>query len=322
MRVVVIGGTGHTGTYLVPRLIEAGYDVAVISRQQRPRYPVDGITGQAAWERVKWVEMDRAREEASGEFGMRVAALEPDVVIDMICYQPDSARQLVEGLRGRVQLLIHCGTIWAGGASLQVPSTESEPRRPICDYGKRKAAIEEYLLDEARRGGLPVTVLRPGHMVGRGWVPVNPAANFNPQVYSELARGNAVCLPNLGMDTLHHVHCDDVAQAFMLALANRSAAVGETFNVVSPSALTLRGYAEAVAGWFGKVANLSFHPWEEWKKSASDEDARVTGDHILHSSCCSIRKARKALGYQPRYTSLEAVKESLTWLIQNGRIEA
>ena len=321
MRVAVIGGTGHTGTYLIPRLIEACYEVSVISRQQGPRYPAAGIGAQAAWKRVQWIEMDRVREEKSGKFGMRVTALEPDVVIDMICYELESARQLVEALRGRVRLLIHCGTVWASGASLHVPSTESEPRRPICDYGKRKAAIEEYLLGEARQGGLPATVLRPGHMVGSGWVPVNPVANFNPKIYSDLARGRPTALPNLGMETLHHVHCDDVAQAFMLAIAKWGAAVGEVFNVVSPSALTLRGYAEVVAGWFGKPANLSFLSWEKWKETASEDDAKVTWDHLLHSSCCSIEKARAVLGYQPRHTSLEAVKESLAWLIQNGRIE-
>jgi nucleoside-diphosphate-sugar epimerase len=321
MKVAVIGGTGHTGTYLIPRLIEAGYEVVVVSRQKRRHYQVDDSIGQTAWERVEWVEMDRGNSESSGDFGSRVAALEPDVVIDMICYQLESARQLVDALRDRIQLLIHCGTIWASGPSLQVPSSESDPRRPICDYGRRKAAIEEYLLDEARRGGLAVTVLRPGHMVGQGWIPVNPVANFNPQVYSDLARGKDICLPNLGMETLHHVHCDDVAQAFMQVLANWNGALGEVFNVVSPSALTLRGYAEALADWFGKPAKLSLQPWEEWKKTASEEDAKVTWDHILHSSCCSIEKAQRVLGYQPRYTSLEAVKESLSWLIQNGRVE-
>lgn len=321
MRVVLIGGTGHTGTYLVPRLIEAGHDVTVISRQPHPRYPADGIGSQSAWERVQWVEMDRDQADAAGDFGSRVVALKPDVVIDMICYQPDSARQLAEALCGRIQLLVHCGSVWASGASLHVPSTESEPRRPICDYGRRKAEIEEYLLAEARRGNLPATVLRPGHMVGRGWVPINPVANFNPQVYSALAMGKEVSLPNLGMETLHHVHCDDVAQAFVLALENRNAAVAEAFNVVSASALTLRGYAEAVAGWFGKPANLSFLPWEEWKNGASEEDAAMTWDHLLHSSCCSIEKARRILGYQPRYTSLEAVKDSLDWLIRNGSVK-
>ena len=107
MKVVVVGGTGHTGTYLIPKLIEAGYDVAVISRQQQPRYPTDGIGVQSAWERVQWVEMDRAEMDAAGDFGAQVVALKPDVVIDMICYQPDSARHLAESLRGRVQLLIH-----------------------------------------------------------------------------------------------------------------------------------------------------------------------------------------------------------------------
>jgi nucleoside-diphosphate-sugar epimerase len=321
MRVVVIGGTGHAGTYLIPRLIEAGHEVTLISRNRHPRYEPEGPLGRAAWERVQWVGMDRAKAEAAGEFGMSVAAIEPDVVIDMICYQPESARHLVEALRGHIQLLIHCGSTWASGASLHAPSTEDEPRRPICDYGRRKAAIEEYLLDEARRTGLPVTVMRPGHMVGRGWVPVNPAANFNPQVYSDLVIGKGVCLPNLGMETLHHVHADDVAQAFMQTLGNWRGAVGESFNVTSASALTLRGYAEALADWFGNPAQLSFLPWDEWKKDVSEEDSAATWDHILHSSCCSIEKARRTLDYQPRYTSLQAIKESLAWLVQNGRIE-
>jgi uncharacterized protein YbjT (DUF2867 family) len=38
MRVVVIGGTGHVGTYLVPHLVEAGYDVICISRGWRDPY--------------------------------------------------------------------------------------------------------------------------------------------------------------------------------------------------------------------------------------------------------------------------------------------
>jgi nucleoside-diphosphate-sugar epimerase len=320
MRVVVIGGTGHTGVYLVPRLVEAGYEVAVISRQQRRRYEPDGPVGRAAWERVQWVEMDRPESEAVGEFGMSVAALEPDIVIDMICFRQESAQQLVDALLGRIQLLAHCGTIWAGGPSLQVPSTESEPRRPICDYGRRKAEIEEYLLDEARRAGFPAVILRPGHIVGRGWVPVNPAANFNPQVYSDLAQGKGLALPHLGLETLHHVHADDVAQAFMLTLANWGGAVGEAFNITSESALTLRGYAEGLADWFGKPAQLAFLGWDDWKKTVSDEDAAATWDHILHSSCCSIEKARRILGYEPRYTSLEAIKESVTWLIQNGKV--
>jgi nucleoside-diphosphate-sugar epimerase len=50
------------------------------------------------------------------------------------------------------------------------------------------------------------------------------------------------------------------------------------------------------------------------------EDAAATWDHIAHSPCCSIEKARRLLGYEPRYDSLQAVCESLQWLIANGRL--
>ncbi|HEX4215236.1 MAG TPA: NAD-dependent epimerase/dehydratase family protein, partial [Candidatus Dormibacteraeota bacterium] len=38
MRVVVIGGRGHIGTYLVPRLVERGHEVVNVSRGERQPY--------------------------------------------------------------------------------------------------------------------------------------------------------------------------------------------------------------------------------------------------------------------------------------------
>ncbi|HEY3880184.1 MAG TPA: NAD-dependent epimerase/dehydratase family protein [Trebonia sp.] len=37
-RVVVIGATGHIGTYLVPRLVDRGHEVIAISRGARGPY--------------------------------------------------------------------------------------------------------------------------------------------------------------------------------------------------------------------------------------------------------------------------------------------
>jgi uncharacterized protein YbjT (DUF2867 family) len=37
-RIVVIGATGHVGTYLVPRLVRAGHDVVALSRGEREHY--------------------------------------------------------------------------------------------------------------------------------------------------------------------------------------------------------------------------------------------------------------------------------------------
>jgi nucleoside-diphosphate-sugar epimerase len=312
MRVIVIGGTGHIGTYLTPRLVEDGHQVINISRGRREPYQPN-----SAWREVRRVTMDRAAEEAAGTFGPRIRELQADAIVDITCYTPASARHLVEALRGSVRHFLHCGTIWVHGPIVKGPIAEDEPRKPFGDYGCRKAEIESYLLAEAQ-AGFPVSVLHPGHLVGPGWAPVNPAGNFNPQVFADLAAGREVALPNLGNETLHHVHADDVAQAFVQALRHWPAAVGESFHVVSPAALTLRDYAETVASWFHQPAKLRLLPWEEWRQTVSERDAEVTGNHIAHSSNCSIEKARRLLEYRPRFSSAAAVREALSSLIVTG----
>lgn len=312
-RVVIIGGSGHVGTYLVPRLVEAGFDVVNVSRGERKPYQL-----HAAWKDVRTVQADRDSEEKAGTFGRKISDLKPDIVVDMICFTPDSAKHLVDALRGQVQHFLSCGTIWVHGSSVEVPATELQPRRPFGAYGVQKAAIEALLLDEARRSGFPATIAHPGHIVGPGWAPLNPAGHFNPKVFTTLARGEELALPNFGMETVHHVHADDIAQMFMLAIANWSSSVGEAFHTVSPAAISLRGYAEAMAAWFGREPNLVFLPWPEWKARQTEEEATATWEHIYRSPNSSIAKAQRLLGYQPRYSSLEAVYESVTWLIEKG----
>ena len=313
MKIVIIGGTGHIGTYLVPRLVERGHEVVCVARGARDPYTASG-----AWRSVGRVSIDRAKEEKAGSFGGKIAAMRPDAVIDLICFTLASAAHIVEALRGKVQHFLSCGTIWVHGHSTVVPTTEEEPRKPFGDYGIWKADIERFLLGEARLRGFPATILHPGHIVGPGWVPLNPAGNFNPKVFETIASGGELTLPNLGLETVHHVHADDVAQAFCRALERRSAAVGESFHVVSPAALTLRGYAERVSQWFAVEPRLSFLPWDQWKATVSAEDAAATWDHIAHSPCCSIDKARRMLGYEPRFTSLEAVRESVAALMDRS----
>lgn len=315
MRVVVIGGTGHIGTYLVPRLVQAGHDVQVVSRGQRAPY-----SSSEMWTAVGTITIDRDAAEQDGSFGTRIADLEPDVVIDLTCFTPASAEPLVAALRGRVRHFLHCGTIWVHGPSSCVPTTEDQPRRPIGSYGKDKAAIEEYLLGQAQRDGFPATIVHPGHITGRGWVPVNPAGNVNPAVFQQLADGQRVALPHRGMETVQHVHADDVAQLFVAAIAHRSVSIGESFHAVAATSLTLRGYAEAVAGWFGRPASLEFLPWAQWSAQTDQQDALITEDHLSHSPHCSIAKARGLLGFQPRYTSLEAVRDAVDAMVTAGQL--
>ena len=119
---------------------------------------------------------------------------------------------------------------------------------------------------------------------------------------------------------LHHVHADDVAQAFERALS-RPAVIGASFHVVAEQAMTLRGLAAGVAGWFGREPVLEFTDWAEFERRAGAEHAETTRQHPDRSIAASIGRAREVLGYAPRYSSLDALHEALAWLVANGQAD-
>ena len=314
-RVVVIGATGHIGSYLVPRLIRAGYEVVAVSRSERMPYH-----DVPEWRAVERLTVDRDAEEADGTFGARIAALRPDAVVDLICFTPESARQLVDALRPTRPLMLHCGTIWVHGRTFRVPVTEDEPRTGYDEYGEGKVAIEALLQRETIAGGVPSVVLHPGHICGPGWPVITPAGNLDPDVWRRLATGEPLALPALGLGVLNHVHADDVAQAFERALT-RPAAIGASFHVVAEQAMTSRGLAAGVAAWFGRDPVLDLVDWTEFEQRVGSAYAEVTRAHIERGIAASIDRARAVLGYAPRYSSLDALHESLRWLVANGQVD-
>jgi nucleoside-diphosphate-sugar epimerase len=313
-RIVVIGATGHVGTYLVPRLVRAGHEVVALSRGEREPY-----VPAPEWRAVERVTADREAEDAAGAFGERIAALAPDAVVDMLCFTPESASRLLDALRPTRPLLLHCGSIWVHGPVARVPVTEDEPRTAYGEYGTGKAAIEALLQRETVAGGVPSVVLHPGHISGP-WPSITPAGNLDLDVWRRLAAGQPLALPGLGLGVLHHVHGDDVAQAFERALT-RPAAIGSSFHVVSEQAMTLRGLAAGVAGWFGREPVLEFVEWAEFERRVGAGHAEATREHVARSIAASIDRAREVLGYRPRFSSLDALHESLRWLADNGRVD-
>ena len=314
-RVVVIGATGHIGSYLVPRLVRAGHEVVAVTRGEREPHhePVE-------WQAVERVTADRDAEDAAGTFGARIAGLRPDAVVDLICFTPESVRQLVDALRPTRPLLLHCGTIWVHGRAARVPLTEDEPRTAYGDYGLGKVAIEALLHRETMSGGVPSVVLHPGHISGAGRRAINPAGNLDADVWRRLAVGEPVALPTLGTGVLNHVHADDVAQAFERALT-RPSAIGSSFHVVAEQAMTCRGLATGVAGWFGREPVLDLVDWAEFEHRVGAEQATMTREHIERGIAASITRARSVLDYAPRYSSLEALHESLRWMVEHDQAD-
>lgn len=322
MKIVVIGGSGHIGSFLVPRLVRAGYEVINISRGSRPPY-----ADVPEWQQVRQVTADREHEELEGVFGDRIAGLGADVVVDLICFTLESATALVNRLRGETAHLLHCGSIWRHGVSLKLPITEGSDSaggpsaaEPTDDYGIRKRDIARMLKEETASGGLATTSIHPGHIVGPGWFPIGPLGNLDPGVWPVIASGRTLKVPGSGTELMHHVHADDVAQAFEKAILNRDAAAGEDFTIVAPTALTVRGYVRIAASWFGQDPHMETVSWEEFRRITTPEFADSSWAHLSRNHCMSIHKAASLIGYAPGYEPEQAIRESLQWLISNGQL--
>ena len=198
--------------------------------------------------------------------------------------------------------------------------TEDEPRTAFGTYGTGKAEIETLLHQETQAGGLPTVVLHPGHISGPGWPVITPAGNLDPVTWTRLATGQPLALPDQGLGVLHHVHADDVAQAFERALTQPKA-IGASFHVVAEQAMTQLGLAAGAAQWFGREPVLDFVGWEEFTRRAGAEHAETTREHTIRSITASIARAREVLGYAPRYNALDALREALAWLVANGEAD-
>lgn len=316
MRVVVVGGSGHVGTFLVPRLVRAGHEVITISRGGRTGY-IESLE----WQQVQQVVADRQHQDAEGVFGDTVAKLRPDVVVDLVCFTVESATALVERLRGEISHLLHCGSLWRYGPSTGAPIAEGEDTAPVGEYGTQKDRIARMLKAETRAAGLATTSLHPGHIVGPGWAPIGPVGNLDPAVWQTLSAGRPLRVPGLGAELMHHVHADDVAQAFDQAIAHPDTATGQDFNIAAPTALNVRGLAHEAARWFGQTAQLETVSWDQFRATTTDEHAQLSWEHLHRSHCLTIDKAQRLLGYTPAYTPEAAVLESVRWLIDHHQLD-
>jgi len=316
MKVVIIGGSGHIGTYLVPRLVEDGYEVVNVTRGAREPYTKCGM-----WHWVQKVQLDREKEEGAGTFGTKIAALKPDVVVDLIAFKPPSVMQMTKALLDNVGHYLFCSSIWAHGPAAVSPTPEEAPRRPFSQYGIDKSDCELHLVAQHRSRGFPVTIVRPGHITGPGWDFINPCGNKDQQVFGKIGRGEKIYIANFGMECLHHVHADDVAQVFHKSIIHRTQALGEAFHATAPAAITMRGLGEKMYLWFGKEPNIEYLPWKEWcAKINNPQFIASTEEHVLHSDNYSIAKGERLIDYRPRYTIFQAVCEGVVSLIDRGVI--
>jgi nucleoside-diphosphate-sugar epimerase len=254
--VAVIGGTGFIGLKVVERLVGSGRSVRLIARNVAN--PPPSLRHPAIALRKGDIRDadDVARAIGSAKQVINLAhggggGSWDEIREGMVGGAENVARAC---LAAGVERLLHVGSI----ASLYLgpqpePVTGAAPPDPLsvlrADYARAKALCDQLLLDLHARDGLPVTILRPGLVVGEGRGPFHSGLGFY--------NNERHCIGwNGGRNPLPFVLVEDVADAICRALDAEDIA-GRSFNLVGDVRPTARQYIHELGRALGRP--LRFH---------------------------------------------------------------
>lgn len=231
---LVLGGGRMIGPPLITAAVERGWEVTTFTRQSPPP--------AAVADRVRHVRGDRADQSAIDG----LAALRPDVVVDLSSYEHDHVERTLDTLGPllRRYVLMSTGAVYSSAAPI-LPRAESSPlgSDPFWGpYGANKLAIEALAVGVSDR--IPVVALRAPYLVGE------PDFMRRLQFIADrIAHEPAVFVPDSGNAPIHLVSARDVAGA-LLHLSDQAFDPGDAFapfNIANRHCTTLRGLVQALA---------------------------------------------------------------------------
>ncbi len=300
MKIVVIGASGHVGSYLVKELINEGHEVYALMRGNRLPYGYE----ENIWEKVKIVNISR-EELYQTDFIEQVNA---DVICDLIAFDLNGVKKIVSKIKNNA-FYVQIGSIWMYENKEYVPVDEEHPKNALQEYGKQKGLIEEFLLSKVKNGELRATVIHPGHVSGKEWQPINSQGNLDFNVFKKIKNGEKIVLPYDGLSTLQHIHSYDLAKIIIASINKQEFANGQAFIAVARKAMTLRAITEKLFYYFDKEPNIEYLEWREFKDRVGDNNALDTLDHISHSPCCTPNKVENVLGVDIKYSIMDIYYE-------------
>ncbi|MEA4823278.1 MAG: NAD-dependent epimerase/dehydratase family protein [Clostridiaceae bacterium] len=297
MKILVIGGSGHVGSHLVPILVSHGHDVAIGSRG---RTAVQDGLAKARLIPCNSGDLDSLRAVAAAETF--------DAVVDF----PGTAWNVWQAFRDTAEHIVACGSLWMFGLPHVVPTPERTQETCVFEgYEKRYQQIIDMLAD-SRRHRAAFTAVMPPNICGPGKIPLDTLGGRDIEVHRANMRGDVVYLPDGPEALISPCDAYDLAMTFALAIENRTAAAGQIFNGGSAYALTSSQFIRAMGRIYHSEIPIEYVPWERYKSEVSPGIGYWW--HFYAHMCPDISKARALLGYKPLYTPEETLERAVDWM--------
>lgn len=304
MKILIIGGTGHVGSHLTPILISQGHEVYIATRGNKK-------INNEIFKEANFISCNANDEENLKKIAKTYSF---DTVIDF----PGTAFTTWNVFKDKVSHIIACGSLWMFGRPTVVPTPElTQSECPFEYYVTRYKQIKEMLMQSGESKAF-FTAIMPPNICGPGKIPLDTMGGRNIDVHRANMNGETVCLPD-GPEALI-APCDayDLATLFALAVNKREAAAGQIFNGGPAYALSSSQFVKTYEKIYNIKIPISYVSWEEYKTKINTNIGAWW--HFYSDMCPDISKARKLLGYEPKYTPEQAMERAVEWMREQQMI--
>lgn len=326
MKCALTGANGFLGSHLADRLLEEGHEVSALVREG----------SDLRWLQGKKIRLVKGELDDSAALALAFEGAElifhlagAVVVNDPKAYyriNQEATRVVAETALGcgeGLRRFVLVSTLAVHGARPDEPGPVSEESlcEPVNHYGRSKLGGEQAA--RALCPGLPLTIIRPGGIYG-------PRDSASLALFQQGAKGIYLKL-GLGRRLVNMCHVRDIVDGILLA-ATREEGLGETFLLGDAENYTLEQLGQTMVGavrggkgfpvWlplsgaYAVGAVGSFIGRLRGKRPPLDLDqVRM---YSIRNWAMDVGKARRMLGYRPRYTLLEGATETAAWYREQG----
>jgi nucleoside-diphosphate-sugar epimerase len=301
---LITGGCGFIGSHIAEALVAEGHIVRVFDNLATGY--LENLKDFA--DRVEFVRGD-IREPAALQAAMKGIefVFHEAALVSVAISVKDPEENDAINIRGTLNVLqaaraagarrlVIASSAAVYGNNPALPKREDMLPEPESPYALGKLAGEHYLHLFSSLYGLQTVVLRYFNVFG----PRQDARSMYSGVISKFAAdlqaGRTPTIFGDGGQTRDFVFVKDVVQANLLAMRSDKVGRGEAFNVATNTQVTLLDLLATLQKLTGRTGQPRFEP------------AR-SGD--IRHSFADISKAQRVLGYQPRFSLADGLRELL-----------
>jgi len=301
MKVMVTGGAGFIGSHLVDALIQRGHQVVVVDNLSTGCSENINPAARFYQANICSPELEKIFDKERPELVNHQAA---QTVIQKSMEAPVFDAE--QNILGSLNLILHClrfgvkKIVYAssGGAVYGEPEYrpvgEDYPVNPISHYGISKHTVEHYLYLSHREHGLHYVVLRYSNVYGPRQNPKGEAGVV-AIFASRMLWGERPTIFGKGDKTRDYVYVSDVVTANLLALEGDKNGV---YNIGTGIETSDRQMFDLLADLTGYQESPHYAPVRKGE---------------IYKICLDCSKARKELGWKPRFSLKQGLKETVSY---------